>query len=69
MIMSWSHIAKVYPGVLPHSVYSINIYLGMLQGDNRMDRMLKWVKYLEQYFGHKVHSLLMAKDVPHDPVK
>ena len=41
----------------------------MLQGDNRMDRMLKWMRYLEYFFGRKVHSLLLVDDVAHDPVK
>ena len=41
----------------------------MLQGDDRMDRMLKWMSYLEYYFGRKVHSLLLVEDVPHDPVR
>ena len=43
--------------------------LGMLQGDDRMDRMLKWMQYLEFYFARKVRSLILAQDIPHDPVQ
>lgn len=40
----------------------------MLQGKNRVDRMRKWLKYLEFYFGHQVHHIVEAAGVPHDAI-
>lgn len=40
----------------------------MLQGNNRLDRMIKWKAYLYMLYGKDVHTLHFAPDVVHDPV-
>lgn len=40
----------------------------MLQGENRLDRMLKWKNYLKHFFGYDVHSLVLAHGVGHNAV-
>ena len=41
----------------------------MLQGDNRLDRMLKWMQYLKWYYQRDVHAMRVAPGVGHDPVQ
>lgn len=38
----------------------------MLQGENRVDRMFKWMTYLGRIYGHEVHRLVQAQGVPHN---
>jgi hypothetical protein len=38
----------------------------MLQGDHRLDRMIKWYGYLRHYYGKKVHRLVLQKHVGHN---
>lgn len=42
----------------------------MLQGNNRVDRALKYVAYLNQYYqGNLNHKVIFSNGVPHDPVR
>lgn len=41
----------------------------MLQGNNRLDRIIKWKAYLHLLYGRDVHPLVFALGVEHDPVK
>jgi len=41
----------------------------MLQGNNRLDRIIKWKAYLRLLYGRDVHPLVFALGVEHDPVK
>jgi len=41
----------------------------MLQGDNRLDRALKYKAYLTLFYKRPVHRIVFSPNVPHDPVK
>lgn len=41
----------------------------MLQGDNRVDRALKYKAYLTLLYKKPVHQIIFAPNVPHDAVK
>lgn len=38
----------------------------MLQGVNRLDRMLKWKAYLKHFYGREVHRMAFVEGVQHD---
>jgi hypothetical protein len=40
----------------------------MLQGENRLDRALKWKSYLRQKYGREVHKMTFVEGVQHDPI-
>lgn len=40
----------------------------MLQGSDRLDRMQKWMVFLDSYFGRRVHYMSYVQDIPHDPI-
>jgi hypothetical protein len=40
----------------------------MLQGSNRVDRMLKWIAYLKLIYGRDVHRFVEVDGVSHNPI-
>ena len=40
----------------------------MLQGENRLDRAVKWHAYLRHLYGREVHSMRYVEGVDHDPL-
>lgn len=40
----------------------------MYQGNNRVDRMKKWINYLSYFYGYKVHRLVEVSNISHDPI-
>lgn len=40
----------------------------MLQGENRLDRAVKWHAYLRHLYGREVHSMRWVEGVDHDPL-
>lgn len=42
----------------------------MLQGNNRLDRLLKWKMYLTNYYEKEnIHNVVFANGIMHDPVQ
>jgi hypothetical protein len=40
----------------------------MLQGGNRVDRTLKYMQYLQHFYGKPTHTLVKVENVGHDPI-
>ena len=38
----------------------------MLQGENRLDRALKWKAYLRHFYGREIHRLVFVEGATHD---
>ena len=59
---------KWYPGCCDNDLATY--CPAMLQGNNRLDRILNWKIYLEKMYGtDNVHNVVFAEGVVHDPVQ
>ena len=59
---------KWYPGCCDNDLATY--CPAMLQGNNRLDRILNWKMYLEDLYGNEnVHNVVFAEGVVHDPVQ
>jgi hypothetical protein len=59
---------KWYPGCCDNDLATY--CPAMLQGNNRLDRILNWKMYLEKMYGtDNVHNVVFAEGVVHDPVQ
>ena len=59
---------KWYPGCSDNDLATY--CPAMLQGNNRLDRILNWKMYLEDLYGNEnVHNVVFAEGVVHDPVQ